>query len=414
MKVLIVSHNPINKNDNNGITLYSLFHFFNKEDVAQVFFRDGAIDNDVCDSYFKITEFDIVKSLLKFKAPGEIPVYSENSVNENVIKNSNVQKSAMVKLARNLIWEIGTWKSNKFKKWLKGINPDLIFFYGSDYVFSQKIARWIKEYLNIPMVSYWVDDFYTNLEYSSNLIKNYNIYTFKKIFKKNINSSTNICITNKMAKEYSVLFNKEFYVMYTSYNNKTLEKRNYSYPFIISYIGNISLGRAKTLSTLGSIIKESDLPFILNVYSGEYRNDILKDIEGKDGINFKGKIAYSEVANTMNNSNFVLHVEGFEEENIKRVKFSFSTKIADSLNSGRCLLAFGPSEVASMEFLKDNNCALIANSKEEMKELLFNIVSNPNIIDETVSNALQTSKEFNNNFNNYKKLNNIFEKVVNR
>ena len=35
MKVLIVSHNPINNNDNNGITLYSLFHFLDKKEKTK-------------------------------------------------------------------------------------------------------------------------------------------------------------------------------------------------------------------------------------------------------------------------------------------------------------------------------------------------------------------------------------------
>ena len=55
-------------------------------------------------------------------------------------------------------------------------------------------------------------------------------------------------------------------------------------------------------------------------------------------------------------------MEAFDKENRDRVRYSVSTKIIESLASGRPLLAYGPEDVASMAYLRRNDCAALACS----------------------------------------------------
>ena len=54
----------------------------------------------------------------------------------------------------------------------------------------------------------------------------------------------------------------------------------------------------------------------------------------------------------------------------ERVRYSLSTKIADCLASGTGLLAYGPAEAASMDYLIRNEAAFAATAREELPEVL--------------------------------------------
>ena len=68
-KVLVVSHNCFSKVSNNGKTLESIFSSFPKNDLGQVFFtEDSNIDFDFCDNFYRITDSNVIDSLLKGKS----------------------------------------------------------------------------------------------------------------------------------------------------------------------------------------------------------------------------------------------------------------------------------------------------------------------------------------------------------
>ena len=60
----------------------------------------------------------------------------------------------------------------------------------------------------------------------------------------------------------------------------------------------------------------------------------------------------------MANSMAVIHTESFEQEMMELVRFSVSTKIAESLMYGPCLIAYGPEGIASIDYLKENKCRI--------------------------------------------------------
>ena len=63
----------------------------------------------------------------------------------------------------------------------------------------------------------------------------------------------------------------------------------------------------------------------------------------------------------------LIHTEAFDADSVDLVKNSVSTKIADSLGSGIPFFAYGPSVVASMRHLIDNDCAMVVSNKEDIE-----------------------------------------------
>ena len=66
----------------------------------------------------------------------------------------------------------------------------------------------------------------------------------------------------------------------------------------------------------------------------------------------------------------VIHTESFDPVIRERVRYSLSTKISDCLASGTGMLAYGPAEAASMDYLIRNEAAFTATSPEELREVL--------------------------------------------
>ena len=95
-------------------------------------------------------------------------------------------------------------------------------------------------------------------------------------------------------------------------------------------------------------------------------------------------------------SDALLHVEAFDEDSIDLVKHSISTKIADSLGSGICLFAYGPRQVASISYLQRNECAIICEQKENLKESLLQLFFNDDIREKKIKQALLVAEKYHN------------------
>ena len=119
----------------------------------------------------------------------------------------------------------------------------------------------------------------------------------------------------------------------------------------------------------------------------------------------------AEFNKTFKSSEILVHTEAFDEDSIDLVKNSVSTKIADSLASGIVLFAYGPSQVASMRHLIDNECAIIATSKEDLKARLQRAFSDKALRDEKAQKALEVAFENHDSRVAGKKVRGVFENI---
>ena len=78
----------------------------------------------------------------------------------------------------------------------------------------------------------------------------------------------------------------------------------------------------------------------------------------------------------MYESDILLHVENFSEFYLEDVKYGFSTKIADSLMSGRCFFLYAPESLACSQYMLKYNPDCFASNKEELKIKLSKLIFN--------------------------------------
>ena len=402
MKVLVVSHNVFSETESMGRTLANYFNCWNKNDIAQFYIHSEVPTTDVCVNYYNVTDKDVIKSILTRKSGrilgekdieiGRNGTRTDTGVTAKIYQKAR-KRTPLIYIARNLIWRLGAWKNRQLKKWLNDFNPDVIFFASGDYAFTYRIALWMAKRKKVPLVISCMDDYYFNNKNKDVFLGKLNYSLFMKSVRKAVKYSSLIfTICDKMTNDYSALFNKNCITVHTSasFDQPLAGEKGKN----ISYLGNLGYQRHKQLVEIGKALKElnhPDLPKCVDVYSSENREHVLSWLTEDNGIKFHGVVPYEQVKKIMAESLAVIHTENFDQGIRRSVRYSVSTKIADSLTSGTCLFVYGPDDIASIEYVKDNQAGIVATDKEQLKEKLMQL-ADQDVVANCLLNADKLSK----------------------
>ena len=404
MRVLIVSHNVLGQATNMGKTVSAYFDGWNVDDIAQIYVHSGVPTDKICDNYYRITDKEAIKSIVTRRCGtvykdifknGALAEEKPNSQITDSLYQKARARTPLIYLSRNLWWGLSAWKSKKLLNWVDEFSPDAVFFASGDYAFTYKIALDIAKYKKIPLVVSCMDDYYFHNKNEGRFLGKAVYKSYMKQVRKTMEyASCLFTICDKMTVEYTKLFGKPCYTLHTP--TAIEEPMMGECQKAISYVGNLGYKRHEQLIALGRAIKNvdsKDNPKFIDVYSKEIREWVLKDLNEENGIRFHGGISADQVLEVMKNSLALIHTESFDESTRKSVAYSVSTKIADSLASGVCILAYGPSEVASIEYLRENIAAYCIDENDNLESALVKFFENTALRDEITKNAIELSKK---------------------
>jgi len=398
-KILVISHNVLSDSSNMGRTISDFFTGWDKFKIAQLYFHSEVPTSNICENYFRITDVDMIHSIFKFKKPGMIldkAKIDSNRVSARTDMGAQAsfyqigaRRKPYVYLLRNLLWSTRKWKTKQLTSWISEYNPKVIFYAAGDYTFSMKIALDACQEQNIPMVVYFGDDFYFLTTASRlPLFEQLNRKKFRRQFEKLFSYlSTFTTATDKLNEKYSDYFKKKGCTIMNATIIQAEHLKTWNNKIKISYIGNLGLNRWKALVDIGRCLKEHGL--VLDIYSMEKDQEILSQLTLANGLHFQGGISPNKVKDTIKESTIIIHVEAMDEINKQLTKYSLSTKIGDSLGSGVCLFVYGPIDIASIEYLAENNAACICTEKKELKEKLEKILIDEELRQHYARNALE-------------------------
>lgn len=421
MKVLIISHNPISTYQNMGKTILSLFESFDCEELCQLYIYPSIPDVKKCNSYFRITDKDIIRSFYQFSVDGKEIIPNKNIHNKftnerdvKIYSNKNNKKSSR-KLIRDVLWKCSRWYNKPLKSWLNKENPECIFLAPGDAKFIYDIALKISKKKNIPIVTYICDDYYF-VEKPNNIIAKIQLASLQKKIRKLLKKTSHvITICDDLRDAYSKNFNVSATTIMTGSNHPIANCPIYKEPQSITYMGNVGLNRYVSITELGMALDEINLQYKTNyslkIYTSANDSEILDEFKKANSISLCGYVSGENFEKVFYSSELLLHTEGFDDNSIDRVKASISTKIADSLGSGIPLIAYGPDSVASMKHLINNNCAIIITKKEYLKDTLLKAFNDENFRSDVVQNALRVANDYHFAQTNSKRLYEILLKV---
>lgn len=387
MKILVISHNSFSKIYNNGKTLSAIFSAFDKKDLCQLYFTPlGEPDEDRCGEYFLISDKDAFRSILYRKKCGGVPIKTSQSYLCPTSRKT-VKQTSFKLAVRSIMWKFSAWYKGGLNRWLKEQRPDLIFFVGGNSVFSHCIAVSLSQRLNIPLVTYFTDDYVINPP------TDFYLAWLKRIYSVTINQSRKLfAIGRQMAYDYSVLYKKDFEpIMNIVDIPETLPcKKKYHDDFVIGYFGGLHLGRADEICRFACFIEEN-LPLYLKnkikikVYSFATLSSESNSLFNKFSIIKENGVSGDKLKEAMDNVDIFLHVESSKPEYHYITKLSVSTKIPEYMSFAKPIIAFGPADVASFRVIAEVNPDLVFDDNIKTKtniQVLEKLIGNSELIAE--------------------------------
>lgn len=398
MKILLISHNPISDYTNMGKTFTSLFSEFSRDELYQLYICGSLPNIDMCESYFRMTDREALKSVLNFKKFGQTvkPVDKIENANFNRPK---LKFEGLAMWARDVVWTLAKWKNRNLNKWIEEIKPDFLFVAPGDASIMYKMAIYIFKQHNIPIISYICDNFYKIYKTKKSLIQKLHYHRIDKHIKKLMKKSTCVVtICDELSKYYQEEFGVNTKTICTGANipiNKDVQIIDNG---TLNYFGNFSIGRYKSLVKIGSALdeinKKNNSEYVLNVYGVITDETVKESFDKVKTIKYCGFVNANQMHEIMKDTRLLFFVEDFAKDSIMRVKYSVSTKIADSLASGIPLFAYGPKCIASINHLINNSAAIICTNDNQLEELLEQALKDDKLLETKSRNGLSAANQF--------------------
>lgn len=415
MRILVLSLNAWNLSNSTGNTISNLFRGLEDTDeVANIYCRNEAINNTICKKYFRVTEGDIIRCLLTLKSCGTVisyenagkdkEIHSQGGTNyEKKITILKKYRSTFVLLLRELLWGIPFWKNKKMKKFLKDFSPEIIYMHGHYNLYMHRLLSFCQTITGAKVVMYWADDMYGRKSYAP--LSYFYESLLRSRFRKSIMMSSLLFGGSlQLCKEYSNLFGKQFIPFFKECKQVRYDDNKIiSNPLTIVYAGNLLFGRESIIVELIKAIDKVNNnnlthQFLLKVFSNSTpSSESLSYIDDKKNSCFMGCKPYNEVCEQMDMSELVLFIESFRRKDIQTTRLSFSTKIIDCMQSSAGIIAIGPQEIASMDYLTKNQLGYTITDMSEIESKLAYLADHSFIINEMNKKKVEFARKYHTN-----------------
>ena len=410
MKILIVSNTPWSKENSFGNSFSNIFEGIPDLEFANISCRTVTDLDPIVSACFEISEKSLLKHLKDKRSPSGKKIDIEALKNcKKSAEESNIKTFARKKRwqvlfwARDIIWTLGRWKSQELLDFIDDFKPDLIFqpVYYSSYL--NDIACFIQEYTNVPMLGYISDDCYTLRQFSLSPLYWIDRLHKRKKVKKTIEKCKILYVISEIQKrDYEKAFGVPCKILTKSadFTEPPQLKTSYNTPLQLVFTGNIGTNRWKSLAVIAQALQElnqNGTKAELRIYTATPLTAKMQKALQIDGASYlMGTVPASAIPQIQSEADMLVHAEALDLKNRLAVRQSFSTKLVDYFKAARPILAVGPKDVASIDHLLQNNCALVADNAADLVVMLSDCLENPKRLNTLAENAFLCGKRHHN------------------
>ncbi len=410
-KGLIIQNNPFSYKTGNGKTLAAMFAQWNCENLAQIFTSNLQPDFSICRRYYKISDAAALKSLIYSQICGT-EIAAENCRDNDLVEKKNdkfktriqgwMSESPFVIVIRDIVWRKSKWNNETLNKWLDDIQPQFVFLSAGNISAFYDMAFFICNKFQVPLFLHIGDDYFIYRTGWNPWINLHRRRMSKKIGECIKRSAGVVAICDKMARVFEGKYGGKYFVCMNSVEVQELqeiENKQEGKNIELVYAGNLGINRWKVLNLIGQALaelKQEGISARLNVYSSfTPGKHILKKLTIPSSMQFCGSLYGEALDKVKKEADILVHVESFEKRYRQLTYTAMSTKVPEYMGSGRLILAVGPAEAASIEFLSQNRTALLVTerSKEAVKEQIRRFVSGGEELVEMRGRAVQIARE---------------------
>lgn len=395
MNILVFSQAAWNTANSFGNTATNWFEGWQDTHFFHFYARQQKPNTDIVEKYYNVSAVEILKKALKGEQAGRI-LEPADVVEKEAVTDTNAEQEQIAKLHKSSneflywgmeqVWRSGKWINKNFDAFVEEADPDIIFaFATSPYILEPAIKHIKSIKPSIKVVLLIADDILTGYEKNAWYRRGY----LRKGIDFCIDSADKLYGASvEMCEKYSSIYGKEVTPLYKgcTFDRPVKEKNNS--PLRIVYAGNLLYGRLETLKEIIKALRKINAEQIsatLEVYSNTSidEEEMRQWYDNKNAF-YMGVRPFEEIKVILNNADIVLHVESFEKTQIDVVKYSFSTKIIDCLQSGSAVLGIGPDDIASIEYLKNIKGVKVITDINVVELQLKEMLKSSTLIDEAL------------------------------
>ena len=402
-RILVISaYDIFENNDATSITIRSILKDWPKDKLYEIVCemyedRSNLTDKDRNKLFLSVNDINCGKIIKKLRNRKQ-KLIKENNINEFILieGNSSREKTLQkIKLFLSATVDLFPYEKNKIDDFVRRYNPEVIYLipYG---IRIMDVALYINEKYEIPIITHIMDDWYSTLYSFSKTQKLHRSIMIKKYIKLLNNSKSVFVISDAMKIEYESRFQNIKFVSLMNTPDVTINYRETPSKIKqICYVGSLHLNRWSSLYKFCEIVSNLEKDdFRISVLSKDW-NSVKQHFEKFNFIQSPGFLPPEQVKEEISLADSVLFIESFDESVKKYTKYSLSTKIPEYLSSQKPIIAIGPSGIASIDYLKNNNSALVLDdfNQNHWTKLLSDFFTNEKDIENLVKNAIELFKK---------------------
>jgi len=424
-KVLIIGQ-PFNNNTGGGITLSNLFNGWDRDKIAVVCLGHLLLDNidtQACNIYYQLgykeNRWRFPFNLLQRKYYSGLLKFDENRYQDLTISKSKLRVKIIMNFLNPLLEFFGlfhaiqrTEPSSELIKWLDDYKPDVIY--------AQTATREgilfclsVHSYLKKPLIFHMMDDWPSTIG-GKGLFRKYWNNQIDKEFRLLLDQATILMsISDEMAREYKIRYNKDFLTFHNTINIefwKKYQRTNYELkdtPTIL-YAGRIGLGIDTSLELMAKAIQQINSELNMSVKFILQTQEKPLWIDKYENVVHNSFVPYNDLPKTFSETDFLLLPYDFSKESIKYIKYSMPTKAPEYMVSGSPVIIFAPGETAIVKYAEQDGWAMVIkeNNLNAISAAIKQLIENKDMRLRIGQNAIKTAEKNHNSLeiaNQFKK-----------
>jgi hypothetical protein len=269
-------------------------------------------------------------------------------------------------------------KNNRFNEFqtikevtefVREFSPDIIYCrpIGSTKLFDAVFA--IKKTFNIPLITHFMDDWV--LRYQQEKKSEFKSWEYKILELVRL-SDIKVAISKKMAESYTFRYGGTWHVLANGINHQNFHAPSKlsrdDKKFVIRYMGGAAddMNYQSLVDIAYAIESDKELKskIAFEIYTMPwYLDKLQKNIGNFSSCTIQKLVAEDKYHDLINTSDALLIAYNFDSNTEKYVSLSMANKMPECLASGVPVIAFGPSDIATINFLESYGLASIINKR---------------------------------------------------
>jgi glycosyltransferase involved in cell wall biosynthesis len=408
-KVLIIGESFTN-NLGGGITLSNLFSGWDIDKIAVAcngLKLSNNIDINVCNTYYQLgmkeNKWIFPFNLIKRKYPSGVIKLNENNVQNLAISKSKLRVRLIMNYFMPFLEYFGlihivskTILSEDFCKWLDSYLPDVLYVQATSLesvVFYQTVHSYLKK----PLIFHMMDDWPSYMS---------NKGPFKKYWHKKIDNEMRIlidkasvlmCVSDAMAEEYKVRYNKDFIAFHNPIEvKKWLPNQKTSYEINdilkICYTGRIGTANSKAILFMSQVINDinhNGTKIRLDIFTLDTDTKTAGLLKKLKGIQINNTVSHESMPALLSSYDLLFLPLDFDESGMSYAKFSMPTKVSEYMISGTPILVYADKRTALAKYALKYGwaCVVTESSEKVLTDALNKLFSNISLRKELAEKA---------------------------